>query len=415
MRIGRLIWTFALLAGFAIGAAPVTTSSVHADSWAMPTVQTYQSANGDYRFTVTPRPIRSQLDYFKAKVAEEQGKAPPPAGSAMGQLERKGLDGKWQTVWIAPLRNEVAPVRVLVSDDGSRVVTFDDWHGTGYGPNVVAIYGAAGELVKAFALADLVPESYIEALPHSVSSIQWSGQHRLAGSTLLLQVRVPSPQRNIEQYMPIEIDLATGAEVQTARPGWEGALAAAEQVNAAALAAQIARKKYMTEPLVGPVTRDERGWHEYLREAYQRLTPDRSDYASTWTTVLRDPLAPDYLASEKWVFERIAEQAKRSGDDAAFATVGPPENLIAVLGKAISKVPKGRLSRTTLYVAVDREHLQALKAALAPSGAQLVWLDPASAIPQRPERIPGSPEEAAARKARNERILGSAIDAEEGT
>ncbi|MGH6787213.1 MAG: hypothetical protein ACREBO_10310 [Novosphingobium sp.] len=377
----------------------------------MPNVETYQSANGIYRLTVTPRPIRSQLAYFESKVAESEGKAPPPAGSAMGLLERKGGDGNWETVWIAALRNEVAPVRVLVSDDGTRVATFDNWHGTGYGPNVVVIYGEAGKLVRAIALNELVPDHYIEALPHSVSSIWWAGEHRLTATTLVVAVGVPSPGLEINQTIPVEIALKDGVVKPPAGAEWQAALAAAEQVNATARAAELARRKYLTEPIVGPQTLDQRGWHDFLREAHARLVPNWLDSPSVSTTVLRDPAAKDYAVSETWVIEAISNEAGFPSDGAAFATIGPPENLVAVLGKAVRKIPRGALSGTPIYVAIDAAHLKGVKQALAPSGARLVWFDPNSPIPQRAERIPGSPEEAAANEARNDRIMNDMMGA----
>jgi hypothetical protein len=76
------------------------------------------------------------------------------------------------------LSNEVAPVQVLVSEDGQRVVTLDNWHRFGYGDEVVAIYSLRGQVRRYSleqALEGLVPggESLWDRFDHSVSSRHW--------------------------------------------------------------------------------------------------------------------------------------------------------------------------------------------------------------------------------------------------
>lgn len=44
--------------------------------------------------------------------------------SARGILERKDDSGRWTEVWDKPLTNEVAPVSVLIANDGRYVVTY---------------------------------------------------------------------------------------------------------------------------------------------------------------------------------------------------------------------------------------------------------------------------------------------------
>ena len=58
-------------------------------------------------------------------------------------------------------------MRALVSDDGRRVVTFDDWHMTGYGPHAVVIYDGLGRRVRALALQDFLSPGDLDALPRS--------------------------------------------------------------------------------------------------------------------------------------------------------------------------------------------------------------------------------------------------------
>ena len=150
---------------------------VRADSWLPPTTEVYVSTQSGWRFTVVPRPLSSPLEYFKDKVANRDnagGVSGSAQTSALGTMEHQ-VQRHWRVVWKKPLLNEVAPVGVLVSEHG-QAITLDDWHGMGYGKNAVVFYDANGKVVRALSLADFLPEEYIDALPHSVSSIQWRGK-----------------------------------------------------------------------------------------------------------------------------------------------------------------------------------------------------------------------------------------------
>jgi hypothetical protein len=151
LRAGRTLNIVAALAALsAAGAA--------ADSWVAPTEHDYYSANREYYFHVVPgdgsRPARGTLyRAFPARDAQE--------------------------LWSRELVNPTAPHEVLVADSGEYVVTFDEWGRVGYGPNVVVIYGPGGELVRTFALEDLLTEKEIAAVPHTVSSRWWHGDNEL--------------------------------------------------------------------------------------------------------------------------------------------------------------------------------------------------------------------------------------------
>ena len=84
-----------------------------------------------------------------------------------------------RVLWAQPLSNAVAPVEALVSDTGRYVVTFDNWHSLGYGPNVVVIYGAEGQLLRSFSLEDLLSEAELRLVFRTVSSRWWPGESGL--------------------------------------------------------------------------------------------------------------------------------------------------------------------------------------------------------------------------------------------
>ena len=210
-------WIRALLALLLLTLGP---SPSLADSWALPEVTTYNSPNERFRLTVTPRPLESQLDYFADKVAQRKPagqRAGSAQATAQGVLERREVEGRWTRIWAKPLRNEVAPVDALVSNDGRFAVTIDNWHLVGWGDDVVVIYGADGEVIRSLALSDFLSREHIGGLSRSVSSIHWGGEHRLSedGNRLVLKVTSPG-QESVgpdRRYQDIEIDLATGRPI----------------------------------------------------------------------------------------------------------------------------------------------------------------------------------------------------------
>lgn len=196
----------------------VGSIAAKADTWALPTEKTVCSSNNRYCLKITPKKLAGQLEYFQDKV---DGK--PNAGAdkkveenyCKGEFFAKDSRGRSKKLWTIPLVNEVSPVSALVSEDGSYVVTFDNWHTMGYGDNAVVIYRASdGSLVRKLALIDFLTENDYMKLSRSVSSIWWAGgKHRIEDGKLVLNVAGPGNDghsENGERFF-IDIDLATGA------------------------------------------------------------------------------------------------------------------------------------------------------------------------------------------------------------
>jgi hypothetical protein len=70
----------------------------------------------------------------------------------------------------------------------------------------------------------------------------------------------------------------------------------------------------------------------------------------------------------------------------ALASLSEP-NLVAVLKKVTSKLPARSLSKVRVFIAVSDQSWPEIAATMQRSGAKIIHLDPATAIPQRPERI----------------------------
>jgi hypothetical protein len=132
--------------------AALTAGVAAADSWMAPTEQDYYSANEAYFLHVVPG----------------DGSTP-----AWGTLYQAFPARDAQELWSRELVNPYAPYQVLVADSGGYVVTFDEWGGVGYGPNVVVAYGPGGQTLWKFALEDLLTEEELAAVPHTISSRWW--------------------------------------------------------------------------------------------------------------------------------------------------------------------------------------------------------------------------------------------------
>lgn len=363
---------FALAALLTIG----WTGAAVADTWMPPRVETYVSADKAVRLTVTPGSGYGGEPATKVKPAR-------------GVLERRGASGRWTPVWDQPLLNPVAPTHALVAADGDHVVTFDNWFSIGTGPNVVVLYGPGGTLVRSLRLTDIVPETYVESLPRSVSSLNWGGEHRLEGPDLILRVNGPGIELEPTSPIEIKVDLATGQVRPPSGPAWDAALAKARQVVAQRREEQAREIAWMTDPLVGPSSEDQQDWHQYLVEAYFRLMPgDDGGYPTT--LVLRRPQAADYAPSLGWLRETVNKRGARPGDVLMLASPDP-DNLVAVLADVAAQGRAKGLKGLRVYVAADDARWPAVVAALGGSGAALIQLDPGKPIPQRPERVPHEP------------------------
>ncbi len=364
-------------------------SSARADTWLPATVKSYVSSSGEFRFTVTPRDIRGPLAYFEDKVegVEPAGQVPGRAQQARGKLERRGSSGQWVMVWDQPLVNDVSPVSALVLEGGGFVVTFDNWHSAGWGDDAVVIYGGQGELVRSMALTDFLPQSYFEALPRSVSSIWWGGDHRFESDRLILQVVVPTADISDDErsYLEITVDLPTGQVRSPEGSAWEGALRAASQVNTARAEAEAKWRAERVAPLVGPTENTERAWHDYLREAFHREYDGDEEFASAATQVLRPPTAEDYAQSLRYLREALLEP--RYKGNVMIGSMSET-NLSDVLIELGAEIPSGSLAGHTLYIAVQDSAWPAIRNALSGSGAEVRQLDPTKPIPQRPDRMP---------------------------
>jgi hypothetical protein len=196
----------------------LAATSVAADEWPTPTPKTYTSHNGKYRLTVFPRQLASALSYFDDKVSGSE-----PAGQQKHEQDRceatleRLVGSRYEQLWRKPLVNDVAPVSALVSDADGSFITFDNWHSMGWGNDAIVIYSGKGMAKKKLPLTAIMTKKEFDNLPHSVSSIWWSGEHELEYDERSVNIRVvvDSHSDDIEkEFKTVRIDLTTAEIVK---------------------------------------------------------------------------------------------------------------------------------------------------------------------------------------------------------
>ncbi|OQW44881.1 MAG: hypothetical protein A4C66_01790 [Nitrospira sp. HN-bin3] len=133
-----------------------------ADQWPAPKPQHVVSTNGTYLVRIVPG--ESWGDTFGFTGSKK-------GAYARGEFYKKQADRSFTLMADAPLQNPVAPVHLLLSDQG-YLVTFDNWHNAGYG-KAVAIYKPNGALLRSYEVEELYPAKRVEEVPQSVSSRHW--------------------------------------------------------------------------------------------------------------------------------------------------------------------------------------------------------------------------------------------------
>ena len=176
----------------AIALATLAASAL-ADQTAQTTPETYVSTLGRYRLTVFPLEEEGALRTH----SELMVRLPPTIERAVqarceATLER-WVGNSYEFIWRKPLVNKVSPESALVSAADGSFVTFDDWGRSGYGENVVVIYSGKGDLIRKFALGDLMTKAQVEKLPHTIGSIRWGAKQKRLSSCVSERTRRPRP------------------------------------------------------------------------------------------------------------------------------------------------------------------------------------------------------------------------------
>lgn len=238
-------------------------------------------------------------------------------------------------------------------------------------------------------LDDFLPKDYVEALPRTVSSIVWGGDHHLSadGRVLFLSVVVPAENQEVwgdAKHVALPFDLAKGKALAPDPQAWSCALASARKVSARLHKEQAVAEAAFIAPLAAPRSNKALAWRRYLIDAFFRLDPDWKKHFPD-TEVLELPLQKDYQDSVKYLKSALHAELNRSG----VVMIASPsqDNLVRVLREELATVPRGSLRNARIYVAVDNKHTSVVAHALVHTGATYIQLDPRKPIPQRRARL----------------------------
>lgn len=205
------------LAGLLGTLIALSPSPALADSFVPPSVTRTASASGAWVATVVPAAL-SCLDgppscqpAARATIARADGAAADEAGRGFALL------------------NPQAPGRVLLSDDGERLLTIDDHASFGLGPNVLVVYAADGRVIARHDLAAFLPPDYIDGLPRTVSTLRWwAGEPRIEPGTHVATVPInlvgPDGGFDTRRALPLLLDLDTGVIEQPGGSAFAAAL-----------------------------------------------------------------------------------------------------------------------------------------------------------------------------------------------
>ena len=296
----------------------------------------------------------------------------------------------WRPVWRAPFVNPTMPVTAVVSNTG-QAATFDDWYMKGFGRNAVVIYDERGRKIRNLALLDFLPRVYVDALPQSVSSIWWDGEHRfsLDSRQLILQVIVPtSPDTSwspdSRHFVEVALDTSNGQLIPPQGATWEHALQAAKTSYAELKRRAAQAIAGFEAPLTAPANDDVEEWRRYIEEAYWRINPEWT-YDPTHAWILPREADKHYAKDLQWITQRFPTSI--SPDDMVLLASPDAENLIRVLSSITGQMPPQTLRDMRVCIAVPADLREAAAKALAGTGATFVPLDTDKPLAQPPRRL----------------------------
>jgi TonB family protein len=261
------------------------------------------SSSGEWKLVVTPV-VTGKHEYARAALYQRKNAV---------AWRRKA---HWRLI------NDYGPMSAMVAGDGTSV-TFDNGCSYGVGTNVVVIYRPDGRLVRTLALPDLLVETDVAVLPRSVSSIHWSGTHRLDEEKRQLILQVKGPGRTAE--LPVSLD--TGELlvpkrklffVTTYTPVASYAVDAADETKdrkceggvVVGSAELLSRASVPVNPVYPPVAIKARIHGDVLLE----LTTDEDGYVAKVNILKPLPFGLDqaaYAAASQWQFQPLDRDGRR--------------------------------------------------------------------------------------------------------
>lgn len=380
-----------------VAALLLASAFVSADTWGPPRTVVTLSANGQFRVTVVPRPIDGALPFFRDKVegVEPAGqRSGETQASAVARVERVDTRGAWRLLWQRPLVNDVAPTSVLLTDDASFLVTFDNWHSAGYGDDVIAIYDRDGKLVRKLSLEQVLPPAYVHHIPRSVSSRWWGGKHALVNNDRMVELQIAPPGNSISgsaPHVPLRIRLDDGTVVPPSGAAWEQAMAKATALESKRLAAWEDLRILRATPLAAPSSFGTREWRQYMFELRDRIAgADERMGGMVLPAPGAEPGFHDGYDISDWFLGYDDEPYSSK----SLILVSPrSETLAALLVRCFASRADGSMRKAHIVFVGTPEEGEKVASAAEKSGARLTLIDrtqpfrPGEPLPELPDPL----------------------------
>lgn len=190
-----------------------------ADSFMPPSVNTTYSPSRTAVVTVIPT-------HLSCAVGETNCE---PAPRAVIEHVYGEYRGTGRTV---KLVNRDAPGQALVTDDGQRLLTVNEYAAYGFGENTLVVYDETGAIIARHSLEDFLPDDYINGLPRTAATIRWwvsepliePNSHRAILSIIDFSGGSDFPRGFDHTDFKLVLDLDTGEIDLPSGPRWDKSL-----------------------------------------------------------------------------------------------------------------------------------------------------------------------------------------------
>lgn len=257
-------------------AACVVASSTPAwaDSCVDPYLRTTVSPAKTTALQFTPKKRDCSVDYCDddPKVTGELKGSREAPTLALYEL-RSG--GKKHEQWSVLMQDGYEPMGMAVADDGKHAIIADRWCMSGLGKDAVILLGPNGARLQSWALSQLLPAVYIEALHHSSDNIQWRGaiSYDPDSRGFNFDILVASGQGFGKRAQSLKFLLDPKDRSFSPRDtmAWGEALAHAKKIVGNRCDVRRWRMKRAEVPLTAPTTNDRETWLNYALELEKRI------------------------------------------------------------------------------------------------------------------------------------------------
>lgn len=185
-----------------------TGLKLSADEYVSPVPMEYYSQNNIYRLVIYPRTVPDKYEKEMRKRERKPDKyinvpfndTIEPCKAIL--YKKSGIfDMDYEQIWEIELENPEVPDYAFVPNDGSFVITIDDYYSNGRTENAFVIYDTNGMFLKKYYLSDFSPFAHNE-LTQTVMTTPWFvGIEHFSFSPDKIKILIHDREFNIEKIV----------------------------------------------------------------------------------------------------------------------------------------------------------------------------------------------------------------------